>query len=85
MVPPVDFGGAPDFGTFDPSGHLAGLRVKYEGGLALFDLTTGAIAARGATTSLGSIRHGWLDGMRWVVLSRKFSGSALRDPGIDGW
>ncbi|MEO7319766.1 MAG: WD40 repeat domain-containing protein, partial [Chthoniobacteraceae bacterium] len=82
-VPPVDFGGEPDFGTFDPSGHLAGLRVKHEGDLALFDLTTGAIAARGATKSLGSIRHGWLDGTRWVVLSRKFSGSALRDPVTD--
>ena len=83
VVPPVDFGGEPDFGTIDPSGHLAGLRVKYEGDLALFDLTTGAIIARGATKSLGSIRHGWLDGTRWVVLSRKFSGSALRDPVTD--
>ncbi len=83
VVPPVDFGGEPDFGTFDPSGHVAGLRVKYESSLALFDLTTGTIAARGTTRSLGSIRHGWLDGTRWVVLSRKFSGSALRDPVTD--
>ena len=83
VVPPVEFGGEPDFGNFDPSGRLAGLRVKHEDGIAVFDLTIGAITARGATKSIGSIRHGWLDGTRWVVLSRKSVGSALREGATD--
>jgi WD40 repeat protein len=83
VVPAVDFGRKPDFGTFDPSGHLAGLREQHESGVALFDVTTGAIAARGAIKSNGSIHHGWLDGTQWVVLARKLNGSALRNPVTD--
>jgi serine/threonine protein kinase/WD40 repeat protein len=83
VVPPVVFGGRPDFGMFDPSGHLAGLRDRSEDGLALFDVTTGTFAARGGARSMGATGHGWLDGKRWVVLARNFSGSTLRDPVAD--
>jgi WD40 repeat protein len=80
VAPPLEFWGDPDFGNFDASGRRAGLRVKNEGGVAEFDLTNGKILARGQTTSFGSIRHGWLNGERWVVLARKYTGSSLRDP-----
>ena len=82
-VPPVDFGGEPDFGNFDPTGRFAGLRVKGEGRLAVFDLTTGKIVARGETKTSGSIKHGWLDGTRWTVLTRGVGGSMLRDGATD--
>ncbi len=83
VAPPVDFGGEPDFGNFDPAGRLAGLRMKGGGGIAVFDLGTGAITARGETKASGSIRHGWLDGTRWVVLTRKIGGSTLREGATD--
>ena len=82
-VPPLDFGGEPDFGNFDPAGRFAGLRVKGEGRLAVCDLTTGAIVARGETKTSGSIKHGWLDGTRWTVLTRGVGGSMLRDGATD--
>ena len=83
VVPPLDFGGEPDFGTFDPTGRLAGLRAKGEGRLAVLDLTTGAIVARGETKTSGSIKHGWLDGKHWAVLTRGVGGSMLRDGASD--
>ncbi len=83
VVPPVEFGGEPDFGNFDSAGRFAGLRVKHRGAIAVFDLTTGAITARGETKASGSIKHGWLDGTRWVVLTRKVGGSTLRDGATD--
>ena len=83
VVPPLEFGGEPDFGNFDPSGHIAGLRVKHKGVVALFDLTTGTIIARGETRASGSIKHGWLNGSQWVVLTRKVGGSTLREGATD--
>ncbi len=83
VMPPLDFGGEPDFGNFDPAGRFAGLRVKGEGRLAVLDLTNGAIVARGETKASGSIKHGWLSGTRWVVLTRAVGGSMLREGATD--